>query len=317
MFESPGRLHVHFSIPFYSGDQLIRNLRQIAGPLSRQGISIPDPADYRDVFSHKARGEDLGSFMPMEVERMSQVMGEGAELLVLSFSDLNGHPSRMFEGGVVHAGIEAKIEFLRQSFPNREMSLFFSAANPGSIMGAMLESGVISGEHAENLAARRPFWHEMLERIDAAHPDLPITLWANEDIPATWPVVLRESLGLPEGVQIAGGLHMAGALLSKPQRAALSQSLKDHPPAGERALVASLESFLAANVRADQLAFDVDQPGWTQGVIDDFADLYEMDLDCCMDIEQVRVITTESVLEQDMGADQEITQRNDLSLAAE
>lgn len=297
MFESRGRIHVHFSIPFYAGDQLIRTLRPIALSLRKTGISIPDPQKYREVFSRKVRGAEGGVFMPLEVERMSETLDESAELLVLSFNDFMSAPSDIFAGGVIYGEAHHRIEYLRNLFPNREMTLFFSAANPGAVMAAMLNSGAMNGDRAGKLAHIRPLWSELTERIDLFHPDLPVILWANEDTPVTWPAILREVLDLPENSAVPGGLHMAGAVLDGRAREDLGSRISKDLPKSELQMMRLLSVFLWDNVDRSRTEFEVDHAGWDQETIDDFTLIYEQDLDSCLDLEQVTVITLETMID--------------------
>jgi len=305
MFESQGRIHVHFSIPFYAGDQLIRSLREIAPKMRKTGVSIPDPKDYRDVFGRKMRGAEGGVFMPLEAERMSEVLDESAELLILSFNDFMAPAAEVFSGGVIYADAHHRIEYLRNLFPNREMTLFFSAANPGAVMAAMLNSGAMDSDRAEKLAQIRPLWSELSERIDTFHPDLPVILWANEDTPVTWPAVLREVLDLPENSAVPGGLHMAGAVLDGRAREELGVKIRKTLPKSELQMMNLLSDFLWDHVDRSRTEFEVDHTGWDQEVIDDFALIYEQDLDSCLDFEQVTLITLETMIEDrrdDMAA---------------
>lgn len=63
MFHQTGKLHVHFSIPFYAGDQLIRSLKSVAELFVSHGISIPDPNIYRPIFGDRVRWQD-GAISP-------------------------------------------------------------------------------------------------------------------------------------------------------------------------------------------------------------------------------------------------------------
>ncbi len=302
MFESQGRIHVHFAIPFYAGDQLVRSLIEISASLRKTGVSVPDPKKYRDIFGRKIRGEEGGAFMPLEIERMSEILDETADLIILSFNDLMAPPANIFDGGVIYGEAHHRIEYLRNLFPNREMTLFFSAANPGSVMAAMLNSGAMNADRAQKMSQVRPLWCELTELIDTYHPDLPVILWANEDTPVTWPAVLREILGLEEGTAVPGGLHMAGALLDGKARAALASEIKTAAPKSEWALMNILDGFLSKNVDRERTEFEVDHPGWDQETLDDFTLLYEQDMDACLDLEQVSVMTLETMLEDRRGA---------------
>ncbi|MFG6573514.1 hypothetical protein ACGYLO_18120 [Sulfitobacter sp. 1A13353] len=297
MFESNGRIHIHFSVPFYAGDQLIRSLREIAPNLRKTNISIPDPKVYREIFSRKVRGAEGGAFMPLEVDRMSEALDEQAELLILSFNDFLASPSDVFSGGVIYGEAQRRIAYLRELFPNREMSLFFSAANPGAVMAAMLNSGALDAARAEELSKRRPLWSELVERLEEHHPDLPVVLWSNEDTPVTWPAVLREVLDKPDGTAVPGGLHMAGAVLDGRAREALGVRIRKILPRSEYAMMCLLSDYLIENVDYGRTEFEVDHSGWTQAVIDDFNLIYEQDLDSCLDFDHAHVITLETMLE--------------------
>ena len=307
MFTSSGRLHVHFAIPFYAGDQLIRSLRSRPEKASPGGVAIPDPDLYRNVLSRKASGEDLGRLLPAEQVRLARHLDDGAQTLVLSMDALGVHPTRMFDRGRVHLGLEYRIDTLQVLFPNRELSLFFSAADPGAIMAAMLNSNAAPHLDPETAAGIRPLWSDLMARLEARHPDLPVTIWAMEDTPCTWPVVLRETLGLPPEATVDGGLHMAASLLDQPGRRALRSLIRRDAPPTERALVGLLANFLSEWVSPERLCFEVDHPGWTPRVLENFEEIYLEDLDACLDHEQVRLITTETVTECVMGAEQEIS----------
>ena len=39
-------------------------------------------------------------------------------------------------------------------------------------------------------------WTDMVKRLREAHPDMPMTIWCNEDTPLIWAQVVREMAGL-------------------------------------------------------------------------------------------------------------------------
>ena len=164
-------------------------------------------------------------------------------------------------------------------------------------MAAMLNSGAMNGDRAEKLAHIRPLWSELTERIDLFHPDLPVILWANEDTPVTWPAILREVLDLPENSAVHGGLHMAGAVLDGRAREDLGSRISKDLPKSELQMMRLLSVFLWDNVDRSRTEFEVDHAGWDQETIDDFTLIYEQDLDSCLDLEQVTVITLETMID--------------------
>ena len=73
----------------------------------------------------------------------------------------------------------------------------------GELLGGLaLEQGVevdafVAGQ---DVGAMR--WSEPLAAIRAACPDVPLTVWCNEDLPLVWPDVLRAVAGV--GTELAG-----------------------------------------------------------------------------------------------------------------
>jgi hypothetical protein len=294
MFNETGQLHIHFAVPFFAGDQLIRSLTPMAQKLWQEGICVPLPETYRSIISKKAHGAEGGIFMPLEQEDLRKHIPADAKTVILSFNELMGRSEDIFKGGVIYEHAAARIEYLRTLFPNREMSLFFSAANPGSVMCAMMNNGAMSPITRKAAVLMRPLWSDLVERIDAVHPDLPITIWANEDTPVTWPVVLRKITGRARGGTIGGGLVLAAALLSAEGKEKFLIEARQKAPRTERELMVFVNQFLNENADESSRSFEVDLEGWDQKTIDDFDLLYEQDIDFCDDLEQVRIITLDT-----------------------
>jgi hypothetical protein len=296
MFYETGQLHIHFAVPFFAGDQLIRSLVPMADQMSREGICIPKPETYRDQITKKAHGAEGGAFMPLEQERLRQHIPEDAKTVILSFNEIMGSSENIFKGGVVYKHATDRIEYLRSLFPNREMSLFFSAANPGSIMCAMMNNGAMGPTARREAVKMRPLWSDLIERIDEVHPDLPVTIWSNEDTPVTWPVVLRKVTGKRKGTTLGGGLVLAAALLDDAGKALFIQEAKVRAPKSERELMLFVNEFLNEYAQESARTFEVDLEGWDQATIDDFEILYDQDIDSCADFEQVTIITLDTEL---------------------
>lgn len=296
MFHQSGKLHVHFSIPFYAGDQLIRSLGSVAGLFSNHGISIPAPDIYRPIFGDKVRGQDGGQFTPMEITDLSAKMGLEKDLVILSFNDFLCVPNNIFEGGVVYKHIVDRISYLKAAFPNREIKLFFSAASPAAIMCALINENSLNPHLQQVATTIRPLWMDMVEKVKTHHPEINSVIWATEDTPATWPVVLRTILDRPEPFNVPGSLSMAAALLDDVKKELFQRRLDAHAPKSEKDLVMLINEFIKEHADPELLSFEVDIPGWTQDIIDDFELLYQQDIDFCADIDGTRVITLETEL---------------------
>lgn len=295
MFKGIGRLHLHFAAPCEGGDQLIRTLRSVRSRFAPSDITIPDPLAYRQVITRKALGEMGGYFTPLEEEGLARNIDDSSELLILSFDRLFGSPAANFSGGPIYLQAGARIEFIRSLFPNREVSLFFSAVNPGTVMARLMMGR--AGDLLPEAPKERPLWSEMVERVQSDHIDLPVCIWATEEIPVCWPMVLKAVLGDDADMPHPGSLHPAAKLLCDVGRREMLKELQSMPPVTDRQLAEFLGRFLAEHVDEKDITFDIDLPGWDQATIQDFELLYEQDVDACADIPGNSVITLGNAFE--------------------
>lgn len=295
MFFSTGKLQLHFTAPCEGGDQLIKTLRSVRNKLDSDRYCIPDPNIYRPMITSKALGEMGGVFMPLEQSRLASEIDENAEVLVLSFNALMGSAASNFNGGPIYPDAPRRIEFIRELFPGREISLFFSAVNPGLVVAGLREAYAMGID--QRPPDYRPLWSEMVDRVQDAHIDLPVSIWATEDTPVTWPAVLRAVLDARSPTPVPGSLHPAARLLPEADRMKLLAALRNLPPLDDLGLMKYLSDFLSEHVEPDALASCIDLPGWTTDIMFDFELLYEQDIESCEDIPGNTALTLETVFD--------------------
>jgi hypothetical protein len=134
-------------------------------------------------------------------------------------------------------------------------------------------------------------WSELIARIRNAHPDLPITVWCNEDTPLIWSQIVREIAGIDATVPIAGEFALLSEIMTKPGLQRFHAYIDSHPGMTEvqkrRVIAAFLDKF------ADEAAIEeeLDVPGWTEAVVNRLTELYDEDLYEIQRLDGVQMIT--------------------------
>ncbi|NHX22099.1 hypothetical protein, partial [Escherichia coli] len=86
---------------------------------------------------------------------------------------------------------------LRDVFPGHEVRFYLALRNPATFIPALFEASSATEFPAfiagQDLASM--LWSGPVSRIREACPDVPLTLWCNEDLPLLWPDVLGAIAG--------------------------------------------------------------------------------------------------------------------------
>ncbi|CAN0533152.1 unnamed protein product [Laminaria digitata] len=243
----------------------------------------------------KALGEMGGVFTPLEQIRLFSEIDESSEIIILSFNRMMGSAIVNFNGNRIYPHAVERIEFMRNLFPYREISLFFSAVNPGTVIADLQYRfpGLPGGRPPDH----RPLWSEMIDRVQEAHIDLPVSIWATEDTPVIWPAILCEVLDASTRTPPPGSLHLAAKILSDKLRTKMMMELREMPPLDSLALMEYLEKYLSESVDEGMLQDDIGLSGWSQDVIQDFELIYEQDIQSCEDVPGNKSFTIETVFE--------------------
>ncbi|KZY46163.1 hypothetical protein A3731_32470, partial [Roseovarius sp. HI0049] len=263
-------------------DRLIDCLVANAGMLAERGTIVPKPDDYRillrdivnaatqDGVGPDAREVILDAVLPEEEE---------ADRLILSNDSFFG-THKMAVKRMFYPAACARLEAVRTIFPDDEVELFFAIRNPASFMPALL--AMTNFNTIDDIfRGYDPFsfrWSELFERIRAQVPDIPITVWCNEDTPLIWAEVVREMAALEPTVGFEGEFRLLEEIMTEAGMKRFHAYVAEHPGMTEiqkrRVISAFLDKF--ADDEAVEEEYDIE--GWTEDKIDRLTDLYEEDL---------------------------------------
>jgi len=274
---------IHLGFHCTDEERLTRCLLRNAATLEAQGISVPPPPSYRPALKEamiaaREAGEPGGEV----ALRLAQALdaAPGKRRLVLSHPNIICFPGRAISRDGFYAMAPRKIAALAGILGGTLTEVHLALRNPATLVPALIDQ-VPETDYATLMCGRQPMqlsWAEVIERIRAELPDLPLVIWCNEDLPLIWPELLRRLVGVPPETRLEGDEEMLGALLTPVGMATLAAYLKSQDPVSvpdrRRLTTALLERY----AQPGQLEVELDLPGWTPDLVEEITDAYYSDV---------------------------------------
>ena len=261
-------------------DRLIRTLLRNRDELWRAGVEVPSPRRYRGVYG-EAMVALKGGPASAEMQEMlldAVMVSDDAARVVLSQAAFIGQPKRAVTPTGVYPTAHHRMTGLSNLFPQSPVEFFVSILHPARHVQDLVSQ--MKGDYAavmEDIDPRQLRWAPMFQRMLGAVPDRRIVAWAEEDLPFTWPEVLRAVAGVTAAMPLQDEDAILSDLLSPEALEQLNTQIAEQPELsvnGRRDLV---EQALAQAEPA-KLEADIDLPGWSQDLIDELSEIYAADL---------------------------------------
>ncbi|PYC47541.1 hypothetical protein DI396_08815 [Litorivita pollutaquae] len=300
MIEGAGQMtndvHVALQIgsPMDGSDGLIWSLRKNAPLLDARDCVVPRPKFYRRPLTRLA--ETLrGNPAPVEAQDTLLYAGleSNAGRIFFASTEQIGSADTAFDDGVFFGAAGDMPSWTRALFPQAAFSFFMGLSNPAMMIAELVHSGAYGTyeEITDGAALTSLKWSDVIARIRAKNPDVPLILWTKEEIPFVWPRIMRAVLGDGDATELEGALDPLGAILTPEGHTRLETYLADHPGLNEDARIRVLEIFMEKFARPDQIAVDIDLPGWKNGTYEAMTETYETDLEVIAAMEGVTLIS--------------------------
>ncbi|GAW36189.1 hypothetical protein RA2_03259 [Roseovarius sp. A-2] len=275
--------------------RLITCLASNRETLARFGTNVPPTVSYhkllRDILQLAQKGPLSDEAREVVVDAISTE--DVTDRLVLSNHGFFGTPKMAVAGPILYPAADKRLSQFRQIFADDRLELFFGLRNPAMFLPALLH-GTPYSSVARMLDDNDPTairWSELIARIRNAHPDLPITVWCNEDTPMIWSQIVREMAGIDATVPITGEFALLSEIMTKPGLQRFNAYVDSHPGMTEvqkrRVIAAFLDKF------ADEAAIEeeLDVPGWTEDVVTRLTELYDEDIYEIQRLDGIQMIT--------------------------
>jgi hypothetical protein len=134
-------------------------------------------------------------------------------------------------------------------------------------------------------------WSSMVQRIRTSCPDVPLTIWCNEDTPLIWSQVVREVAGIDPTVEFAGEFSLLMEIMTRPGQQRFKAYMDSHPGMTEVQKRRVITAFLDKFADEDAIEEELDVPGWTAELIEGLTEMYDEDVYEIERIQGVQMIT--------------------------
>lgn len=267
-------------------ERLLRCLLKNRGLLGQQSIVVPGPARYRNLLRDTAIAlKGQAATLETQALVLDQIMDEDkADRLILSWENFLSFAPWALEGVLYPAAAE-RVRAFSQIFPEIEAEFHLAIRNPATFLPALFEKqkgdkgrgkSYAGFMKAVDLYALR--WSDMVARVLALNPHVPLTIWCDEDTPLIWPEVLQAVSGHQPGTVLEDTDDLLAQIMSQAGLDRLKAYLDQHSattPAARRHIVSA---FLDKFALPEKLAVEVEMPGWTEETVTTLTRLYEQDV---------------------------------------
>ncbi|WP_371224395.1 hypothetical protein [Roseovarius sp. 2305UL8-3] len=286
---------IHAGAHVTDEDRLVHCLMANRDMLEEKGTNVPHPTSYRKLIRDVMQTTRMVGLIDetRDVVLDAILQGTASDRLILSNSGFFGTPKMAVGTGLLYRAAEDRLSALQQIFHGDQIELFLAICNPATFLPAVFHNTPINSfdEYMRGADPRVVRWSEMIARVREAYPDMPITVWCNEDLPLIWSEVVRELAGLDPISAFEGEYTMLEEIMTEAGMQRFRTYVESHPGMSETQKRRVIAAFLDKFARDEAIEEELDIFGWTDGLIDDLTEIYDDDLYAIQAIPGINLIT--------------------------
>lgn len=289
------KLVFHVGAPSPSFEQLTFSLRKSTFLLTKHRAIVRRPGQYRSVLDNALMAHSLGQFTNEDRDTLIRklTMGQPNRRVLVSNSSLLEEPTKIFRDGVFYGRAGQVTRALREILPDVDMEFMLTVQNPVTLVSDLLSARRITtrAQFMNGVPFEEVRWSDVVSQISRANSHKNVTVWANEEGPTIWPMILRHVAGLDGNDHLEGDLDLIspliGELPTKRLKEFLSKQIDLTPAARFEIMEGFMQHFCDPEV-AEQV---IDLDGVNRRTVEAVSRAYETDLERCKTVEGVTVIT--------------------------
>ncbi|WP_299030656.1 hypothetical protein [uncultured Sulfitobacter sp.] len=288
------KLVLHAGVHFTEEDRLMKCLLRNADDFASKGVKVPGHSKYRGILRETLNA--MVSAPPSEIARdvlMDAILDDGdAQRVILSDANFFRTPKTAVQQGMFYPAAPVRMMRMAQIFQHDEVEIFMGIRNPAAFL-PILHSKSDNTDPVAFWGGRDPrdvVWSDTLDLLRQAVPNVPITVWCNEDTPLIWAHIIRQMAGLPDDQKIIGGFDLLSSIMSVEGMKRFRAYLKDHPVMTEHQKRRAIAAFLDKYALEGEVEEELDMPGWTEDLVDEMSDIYDEDVALIARMDGVRVL---------------------------
>ncbi len=272
---------IHLGAHCTDEDLIVKTLSRNGDMLRTYGVAVPPQGRARPAI-RKALQTRRGNVMPGAGDPLiADILGEDTSVsrMVLSYEAFLGIYAKVLAGNTIYAEAGQRAAMLRDLFPGHNVQFFLAMRNPATFVPAIFEasssddfSAFVSGHNLANIA-----WSQPIEALRSSCPEVPLTIWCNEDLPMIWPDLLRVVSGVD--VRMKGENAVLQQIMTPSGFKRLEVYLKDNPAPSMEVWRKVVTAFLGKYADDMKVEPEINLPGWSEDMIAGLSDLYERDVE--------------------------------------
>jgi len=289
------QLVLHTGVHFTEDERLLKCLLRNQDDFAKAGVKVPGPSTYRNLFRDTLNA--MHKTAPSEVARdvlLDAVLDEApADRVILSDANFFRSPATALQQGMLYSAAPVRMMRMAQLFPEDEIRIFMAIRNPASLVPVLFEKAADQSAEAfwgdkgpEDLR-----WSETIRLLRETAPDVPVTIWCNEDAPLIWAQVIREMAGIAPNAKIKGGFDLLHTIMSAEGMHRFRGYLDTHPDMSEAQKRRVITAFLDKFALEEEIEEEIDMPGWTEDLVERMTAIYDADVEIIRAIPGVTLIT--------------------------
>lgn len=288
---------LHTGVHSTDEDRILKCLLRNADTWRHEGVTIPGPSRYRRLLGESLN--KLSNATPDAETReviLDAILDEDpaqVRRLVLSNENFFSVPKLIFQDGLLYKRAEQRLKTFRRIFEQDEVALFMGLRDPATFLPAVL-AATPHDDFARFMNGVDPMqfrWSDLIRRLRADLPEMPLTLWSNEDTPLIWGEVIRRMAGVELSRKITGAFDIFSQIISPEGMKRFRAFLKENPVMTEAQKRRVMMAFLDKYAMAEAIEEELDLEGWDAAYVDMLTEIYEEDLEEIAGIEGVQFIT--------------------------
>lgn len=288
------RIVYHLGAHCTDDERLMRCLLKNRDVLSAQGIIVPGPSKYRTLLRDTAmtlRGQPASRDTQALV--LDQIMSEdSAERLILSWGNFLGYAQGAARGGLYTSGADRMRAFC-QVFPGIEAEFHMAIRNPATFLPALFQKqkGRNFEEFMDGVDVTSLRWSDLIAELQAKNPDVPITVWCDEDTPLLWPEVLQAVSGHSPDVFLEDSWDLLASIMSADGMERMLKYMETHPPQNAAQSQRIVSAFLDKFALPEMVECEVDMPDWSEAFAAQISQAYDQDVARILDMPGVQFLS--------------------------
>ena len=294
--QPPMKIVYHLGVHCTDEERLLRCLLKNRAALAEEGIAVPGPARYRTLLRDTAislKGQ------PAPVDLQTRLLdeidvgdgGDGVRRMILAWDNFAGFAQGSVRDRFYPSAGE-RMRAFRRLFPDAGTEFHLAVRNPATFLPAVIEKqrGRTFAQFMEGVDVDRLRWSDTIAALRRHNPDVPVTVWCDEDTPLIWPEVLEAVSGHSDALHLEETDDLLAAIMSEDGLAELRGFLGEHPSPSVARRRSIVSTYLKEYALPDRIDVTVEMPGWTEETVARLTEAYDRDVTTLRSLEGVRFL---------------------------